>query len=828
MPPRTDLPHIFVPAAVDRAEFTPVTNARGDQKPLTARQQRYLHASKLTEELDNAVKQRIEMIHSLQIPDQDLVHGVCLDVEGSTAHPLDIDGLENRSSRKFPIELLNVHFGKGSQKATIFVPENRLPFLKAKIGKYGDESVDPSGTQTATISIDSIEAFKLAGLDAFWMENTPMPTDETKPHVWEAWLRKGAADALRARQEDLGISLSAHSLKFHECEICLLTSSLSTLAMLQIVAAPLVAFRHREATPSFFTSLTPEEQAGWAENLEARLQSAPSEAAAVCVLDTGVRSSNALLDASLADKDCDAFDPTWGTDDSHGHGTEVAGLALFGDLTPLLAGADEITLKHRLESVKILPVSGENPKELFGWITQECAARAEITAPHRKRIFCLAITNPGDNTNGRPTAWSATIDKLSMGVGADFTIDDKNKRLFVISVGNIRDDLKHAEYPDRNDLEPVESPAQSWNALSVGGTTSKSFTDEKGLDGWDLLAGPGDISPTSRTSLSWAEKDWPIKPDIVLEAGNYISDGSMVSHDADLGLLTTARNIPLTYTCETSAATAQAARMAAILQTEYPDFWPETIRGLLIHSSRWQGRMMRDKKLNQMVAADKENLLRRFGYGLPDLGVARFSASNRACLVSQHQIQPFTRGDDDRSAGYMDMNIHTLPWPADFLKENGNLKMWLRVTLSYFIEPNPAERLPSQKYSYASHRLKFDLQRPLETPDILRQRINKKDRLKDIKFKAVDTSNKWQLGTNSRNKGSVASDVWIGTAAELADQSTIAIIPEGGWWKYRKHLKRGSEKVRYSLIVTLETEEQEIDIYTKISNMITTPTPITI
>lgn len=827
MPPRIQLPHIRLPEIVERTDFTPITRPSGDTPPLTARQQRYLHANKLTQDIDAAVRQRINMIETLRAPDQDSAHGVCLDVEGSTSHPLDIDALENRSSPNFPIELLNVRLVNNHPKATIFIPERRLASLKAKIVKYGDESADPSGTKRATIAVDSIEAFTLADLHSFWMEETELPSDKNRPYVWEVWLRKGAVSALRDRQHSLGITVSEHSLNFHECQICLLTSSLNTLAILQIIAAPLVAFRYREAAPSFFTSLSPQEQTDWADNLQARLQSAPDHAPAVCILDTGVRRSHKLLVDSLADTDCDAYDPTWGSDDFHSHGTEVAGLALIGDLTPLLANGERVSLRHKLESIRILPAIGQNPQELYGWITQECAARAEVNAPTRKRVFCLAITNPGTNTNGRPTAWSAAIDKLSMGVGPDLAINDEDKRLFIISVGNIRDDLKHAEYPARNDLEPVESPAQSWNALSVGAATFKSFTEEQGLDGWSLLAGHGDISPSSRTSVSWAEKDWPIKPDIVLEGGNCVSDGTIVSNNADLALLTTGRDIPFAYTCETSAAAAQAARMAAILQAEYPEFWPETIRGLLVHSSRWTQCMFRDKRFTQMQRDDKENLLRRFGHGVPELAIAQYSASNRACLISQHHIQPFARGDDDNNAGYKDMNIHTLPWPTDFLKENGTAKLLLRVTLSYFIEPNPAERLPSQKYSYASHRLKFDLQRPLETRDILRKRVNKKDRTPGIKFQSVDTTTNWHLGPNSRNKGSIVSDVWTGTAAELADQNTIVIMPEGGWWKYRRHLKRGNEKTRYSLIITLESENQEIDIYTRIQNVIFIPTTIT-
>lgn len=828
MPIRTQLPHLYLTTPVERADFTPITRPFNEATPLTARQQRYLHSTKLITELETAMRQRTEVMRSLRISNEEAVPGICLDIEGSAIHPLDIDTLENRSSPKAPIELLNVRVIDGNLKATIFVPKKRLASLKGKIEKYGDESIDPTGTKGSTISIDSMEAIKLADLDSFWMEKAALPTDKNCMYVWEAWLRKGALEKLRNKEGDLDIKISAHSLNFQECEICLLTSSLNTLAMLQIMTAPLVAFRYREEGPSFFTSLPSTEQIGWIENLQARLQPAPPDAPAVCILDTGVRNSNKLLTASLADSDCDTYDVTWGKDDFHGHGTEVAGLALFGDLIPLLANSQQLTLKHRLESVRILPMSGENPEELCGWITQEGVSRAKINAPKRNRTICLAVTFPGKNTNGRPTAWSAAIDKLSMGVGvsSDFLIDDEDKKLFIISVGNIRGNLRHSEYPARNDLEPIENPAQSWNALSVGGVTFKTFSENKGLDGWGLVADRGDISPTSRTSISWDEKDWPIKPDIVLEGGNYISDDSLTSKDEDLGLLTTGHTVPLVYTCDTSAATAQAARMAAILQAEYPDYWPETIRGLLVHSASWSDAMYRGKHIRNMRVEDKENLLRRFGYGIPDLDVAQYSASNRACLIEQCYIQPFTRGDDNRNAGYMHMNIHALPWPVEFLKEHGAVKIRLRVTLSYFIEPNPADKPPTQKYSYTSHRLKFELQRPLETLDIFRQRVNKRDRPEGVKFEPADNANKWQLGANSRNKGSVVSDVWIGTAAELADQSTLVVIPEGGWWKYRKHLNRGNQKARYSLIITLEAEDQELDIYTKIANKVAATTEI--
>jgi hypothetical protein len=55
------------------------------------------------------------------------------------------------------------------------------------------------------------------------------------------------------------------------------------------------------------------------------------------------------------DSDLHAYYPAWDVTDNDGHGTEMAGLALYGDLVEVLAGAGPVQLTHNLESVKILP-----------------------------------------------------------------------------------------------------------------------------------------------------------------------------------------------------------------------------------------------------------------------------------------------------------------------------------------------------------------------------------------------------------------------------------------------------------------------------------------
>lgn len=83
-----------------------------------------------------------------------------------------------------------------------------------------------------------------------------------------------------------------------------------------------------------------------------------------------------------------------------------------------------------------------------------------------------------------------------------------------------------------------------------------------------------------------------------------------------------------------------------------------------------------------------------------------------------------------------------------------------------------------------------------------------------------------------RNKGSIHSDELRLSAAQLSTCNLIAVYPIGGWWKTRKNLKKYNNKLRYSLIVSLDTPIEDIDMYnvvkTKIEAIIHTPIEVEI
>jgi hypothetical protein len=502
-----------------------------------------------------------------------------------------------------------------------------------------------------------------------------------------------------------------------------------------------------------------------------------------------------------------------------GHGTEMSGIALYGDLVPILTGAGRLELTHRLESVKIIPDRGGNDPELYGHITATAISRAEITAPERPRAICLAVTSEGDHWRGRPSSWSATLDNLAYGDGTD-------QRLIVVSAGNIRDAIPAADYLNRNDVSPIESPAQAWNVLTVGACTEKCNITNAAYAGWQPLGAAGDLSPCSRTSVAW-QQDWPIKPDLVLEGGNLGTDPATGNGDPldDLALLTTFRRPEeraFTTTGDTSAATAQAARMAARILVDRPELWPETIRALLVHSAEWSAAMRGHLPLNPSQA-DKRTVIRRYGYGVPNLARAMRSLSNDVTMVIEGNVQPYD--GRERPVKTKDMILHDLPWPTEELEALGQTIVQMKITLSYFVEPNPGERGWTQRHRYSSHGLRFAVKRSEENLETFRRRINRAAREDDERVGAAGGDTGWVVGPRLRNRGSLHSDLWEGTAADLAARHAIAVYPTGGWWREKPALQRTDRQVRYSLVVSLRAPV-EVDLYTPIETAVGIPVEV--
>lgn len=211
--------------------------------------------------------------------------------------------------------------------------------------------------------------------------------------------------------------------------------------------------------------------------------------------------------------------------------------------------------------------------------------------------------------------------------------------------------------------------------------------------------------------------------------------------------------------------------------------------------------------------------------GVPDLLRATRSAADALTLVLQERINPF------RNEAMGDMHLHQLPWPAEILSALGEIDVQLRITLSYFIEPNPGRRGWRSRYNYASHGLRFDVRRAAESTSEFRERINAlaNDGVQRRSSPAKDTG-RWTFGSRSRSRssGSLETDIWSGPAADLAMRGAIAVYPTSGWWKEAKHRSSAEPTARYALVASIETPEQDVDIWTPVAQEIGVETAIEI
>jgi hypothetical protein len=288
----------------------------------------------------------------------------------------------------------------------------------------------------------------------------------------------------------------------------------------------------------------------------------------------------------------------------------------------------------------------------------------------------------------------------------------------------------------------------------------------------------------------------------------------------ELQLLTTHNR--LTYRVfntigDSSAATALVARLAGAILATRPRLWPETVRGLIVHSAEWTPAMRARVDACNGRKGQIHALVRRYGFGVPDLGRALFSAQNDLTLMVEDSLTPFSKVGS-ASVKTRDMKVHQLPWPNDVLAQLGEAHVELRVTLSYFIEPNPGERGWTRRHRYASHGLRFAVKKATESLDDFRARVNDaaRDEEEGETMGGGAGGDEWLLGPKYRNQGSLHSDFWSGTASDLAQRDAIGVFPVGGWWKEKSYLEKWDTEARYALIVTIKAPGVEVDIYTPV------------
>ena len=763
--------------------------------------------------------------------DMGLEGGIGLQIQFKSQPDVEL-AFESLANETQHIELLSIRKEGEYTYANVFVPDGKLAHFEKYVAEYLAEKKDKhDNPRDHRALLDTIESIRAAELHALWTDDPELlPQDRDEAFWWEVWLpergnRALIAEDFRKLASAVGCTVSASRVDFPERTVVMMHGSERQFSQTVMTLNCVAELRRAKETAELFDGMNTEEQQVWKDDLLARttFPAHADDVPRVCLLDSGVNRGHPLLSQAMTSDDLHTVEPVWGKEDECNHGTGLAGIAIYGDLTNALESELPIQIDHLLESVKLTREQGANAgsNEFHANLFAEAVSRPEITAPQRPRVFSSAVTATDYRDRGRPSSWSSMVDLLA----ADADGGGLFPRLIVQAAGNTKEHVAWITYPASLSTNLIHDPGQAWNALTVGAFTEKVDTEDASVEPVAPFGGP---SPFTTTSAAW-DRIWPLKPDVVFEGGNVGKDALGAAGMPSLNLLTThfkPTEKLFTTTNATSAASALCARMAAQLMSAYPQLRPETIRALIVHSAEWTD-AMREMYLptdKPHTKNDYTNLIRHCGWGVPDLESALWSVANSLTLIVEDNVHPYKK--DGSTIKTRDMNLHALPWPKDELEALGETPVQMRVTLSYFIEPNPSARGSASKYHYPSHRLRFDVRHHLESEEDFLARINAAAALEEDNQHANPKDPDWRLGERQRYRGSLHQDIWEGSAVGLASRGFLAVYPSMGWWRTRQKLERYNHPAHYTLIVSIRTPETDIDLYSAVAAKIQTPVVI--
>ena len=742
------------------------------------------HAAAIQQQYENSLAASQRKLDERRKADKPVADGVYLDFE------LKGDDLPYESlDAKQGAHLLAVSSGgaEDTKIASLFLPEKNSSWLSKKLDKYQEPVLEGKNPPNMKL-INSVETVSSSTARSLFPDKEEYDGLQANvPKYFEIWLDvidDEEIDKSRRVLRQLGIQLAQDEpLKFEHVTVLLVKATKEAIDDIPFSLDYVEAIRLYYNPAEILENDV--EQREWEELIEDDIiNNVTNDSVIVGLLDMGVNNGHPLLQPFLPDERRATVLPDTNVFHEGYHGTGMAGLIEYGNLADFMGRRKHLEINHALASVKMM--SDRHPTEplLYGLVTTDAIEKAEEFGA---QITCMAITEDHERNDGTPSSWSAAIDNALFNHG-------ECNRLMLVSAGNTKTkDIRTDNYLDSLATSSIQSPCESMNALVVGAYTRLCVCQE---DGYTPIAPPDGISPHTRTSFLWRHRT--IKPDIVMEGGN-------MGHRTILGN-SELPELSLVTTCEdwnqkpfqpfngTSASTALAARLAARILSANPNLSMLSIRALMVHSASWTNEMMKSDPKT-------ENVMKFCGYGVPDESKAMASNDTYATFIVENELVPFKE-----DGTYNQMHVYALPWPKDVLLQMDAESVKMRVTLSYYIEPSPSFKTDFDRYRLASARLAFDVKTPRETRE---QFIARNNTNQTVAVKSKNDSERWAIGSTLRGNSTVQSDWFECTARDLAECNEIAVFPRSGWWKFRK-IANVHNRIKYSLVVSIETEKTEI------------------
>lgn len=413
----------------------------------------------------------------------------------------------------------------------------------------------------------------------------------------------------------------------------------------------------------------------------------PEGAPIVGIIDSGVASAHELLAGAIRASEALGTGIT-DDQDEHGHGTMVASILLHGDVPRALSRGVPLRPMCWIVSARVLDADNQFPEQRL-W-EADLSDAIEWCVAQGATIINISI---GDSRSAfvppRQMTAAALIDALARTYGLVVVVAAGNSHPSDY-VGPSENSFDHYPVAMLGPHGPrVIDPATSMLALTVGGMTDAAAAGAMSSAESvrrTPLGKPGWPSPITRTGPGPLGA---VKPELVHRSGTLgIEDGRLVSNDAELGVIgaRAAAGRLLSWDVGTSFSAPAVTRVAAAVQSRFPDFSAEAIRSLVMLSSE---RLPVADDLDGKRSARKEGERHLVGYGKPSVRRAVESTSHRAILVATAQI-PIDG-----------VHIYEVPVPTSFMQSGGTRGIEIALAFS--------PRTQIRRLDYMASRMEFHL-----------------------------------------------------------------------------------------------------------------------
>lgn len=425
-------------------------------------------------------------------------------------------------------------------------------------------------------------------------------------------------------------------------------------------------------------------------------------ATGVLIIDSGIISNHPLLEKAVGGEE-NFQSGEKETHDTVGHGTAVAGNAIYGDLNNHIRQntfqpsnwlfSAKVMYGERLFNGEMRPVYDE--EKLFEGQLYGAIRTFLDNDTYKVKVVNISFGNSNDffqSKNNRQFPLASLLDDLAYfykDVVFVVSAGNANPEMFIGNLENIVD--QYPNYLVDNENFRIINPATSALSITVGSITPEiSFLDNGRLQQeiYTAIAKSNEPSPFTRVGFGI---NGMLKPELVHYGGNLIYKeeyGRLLENSG--GKIPVLTNIPTSklfgFDSGTSFSAPKVTHIIGQIANKFPEKSANFIKNLLLQSAV----PFKIAGISGTESHVKTSQLKMQGYGLPVLENAISSFDNQVVLLDESQL------------GLNKVQVYSFEIPESFFVTKG--EKCISVALTY----NPITRM-TRGDSYLGNRMEFKL-----------------------------------------------------------------------------------------------------------------------